>query len=229
MKEWREKQCWRNNTLNDKAMMELSKKSVLQEVNKELEELEALILKGAKELEGLYLEKREAFSMLVKKAHDYITELERNSEEKLQHLKKNSQYLVDTLDKDFDFSYTEYDDARHDLKSALHDFEASLEGYYKALGDEAMAARQKFEAEMRRGIDHIKADLTLQKSYLDHIKDTSVSEWEEWMLSKQADLNTLKGKIDAAISDSKQKVGKFNEEIHEAYDHLMLAFDELKE
>lgn len=209
-------------------MKEFSKQSVLQDINKELEELEARILKGANELEGLYLEKRETFAKLVKKAHDYVHELEKNNEDKLHHLKKNSQYLVDTLDKDFDFSYTEFEDARHDVKSALHDFESSLDAYYKALGDEAMAARQKFENEMNQSIDHIKADLTLQKSYLDHIEDTSISDWEEWKLNKLVDVNNLKEKIDAALSDSKHKVGKFNEEIDEAYDHLMLALDELK-
>lgn len=209
-------------------MSEHSKKSVLRALNKELEDLEAQIKLGSNELEGVYREKHDIFSSLVKKAHDYITELAKNSEENLSHLKKNSKYLLDTLDKDFDFSYTEFEDTRHDLKSALHEFEMSLDAYYKELGNEAKSAKEKFEAEMQSGIEHFKAELALQQSYLDHLKDASISEWEEWKSSKLDDLEQLKGKINLKINESKQKAGKFSEEVNEAYDHLLSAFEELK-
>jgi len=209
-------------------MEDRSQKSILDKMKQELDDLELQLKLGSKELKDAYKLRKKKFTELIRDVHEYSMAVKKSGSEKLEEFRKNSKYLLDTLESDFDISYTDYEDKPHDLKKALNDFEKSLKNYFKELGDEAKVSQLKIEKDVKTGIEKFKSDLNVQRAHLKQLNEKSQSDWEEWKEKKLREVNDLKRKIDSKLGESKEKMGKFNEEVSEAFQHLKSAFKNLK-
>lgn len=201
-------------------MASLNKNPLLEEIKHELHELEAQVKSGRKELNKAYKSRNEKFSGLIKNVHNYISEVEKAGGEKARELESDSKYLLDTLESDFDFSYTDFEEKPQNLKSALHDFEVSLKNFYKELNEKTGYAKKKLENEW-------KANLKKLKSEIQNVKK-SEENLEEWKVNRLEEMKSLKEKIDQRVHRSKDKIDQFNLELTEAYDHLKAALKNLK-
>ena len=209
-------------------MEEQSNKSLLDEIKSDLEELEVQLNLGKKEFKSAFEKKRKEFSATMQKFHSDLSEYEKKGSGKIQKLKEKSADLLDTLESNFDFSYTDYSEKPHNLKTALEDFEHGLKEYYKEVEGKSMEVKKIAGHEIDEGIGKFKKELEVQQAYLKHLTEKSKTEWEEWKQKKLEEVQDLKGKIEGKVASSKEKAGKFNEDVAEAYRHLRTAFKNLK-
>ncbi|GEM_PF-2165097 len=203
-------------------MEEQSKESLLKKIKQELDDLEVQLNLGSKELKEAYENRKTRFSEMVKRIQDYLDESEKTGKEKIEELKKSSKELLDTLENDYDFSYTDYSEKSNDIKNALLNFEKSVKEYYDKSGLEAK--KNQFEQELKQGIEKFKTELSVHQTQLKQLQENSNTEWEEWKKARLEDVEEMKQKLDQKLGGSKEKIDQFNKEISEAYQHLKSAF-----
>ncbi len=209
-------------------MEEESKKTLLEEIKSDLDDLEHQLNLGTEEIKGAFEKKKKSFSSLVKKIQENLSEYEKTGSEKIKDLKAKASDLIDTLESDFDLSYTDYSENPHTFKTVVEDFEELVKKYYNEVEDKSKAAKDKTQQELKLKIEKFKHELDIQEAQLVKLSGHNPEEWEEWKQKKLDEVKSLKNKINEKMESSKQKAGKFNEEVAEAYRHLRSAFKKLK-
>ncbi len=208
-------------------MEETPKKTILEEIKNDLDELEVQLNLGKKELQEAFEAKKKKFTSLIKQVQLNLDEYEKTGSEKVKELKDKAADLIDTLESNFDVSYTDYSDKPHSLKRVVEDFEKVVKDYYIEVEGKSKEATSKAKTEIKLGIEKFKHELEIQQAQLKQLKEKSSDEWESWKKTKQEEIGKLKEKINSAVDSSKEKAGKFNEELTEAYRHLKTAFKNL--
>lgn len=209
--------------INTKTMKNPDKQS-LQEIKQELDELEKRLNLGKQELKEAQKKHRRRFAALVKKVLNYVHELEHSTHEKFDDLKNNSKYLLDTLESDFNISYIDYNEKPQDLRHALEEFENSLKEYYKETGTEAKMKVNKLDKDLHAQIAKFKHEMEFYQVQYERAGKERIEDFNKWKQKRLKDVMQLKERIDVNLNSSKEKVGKYNEEISEAYKHLKTAF-----
>lgn len=205
-------------------MEKKSKKSIIEELKQELEDLEGQLKKSGKEFKDHYSEKRNKIAGLIKK---YAAELEETGEEKFHELKESSDELLDLLEADYDISYTDYENESHKISKAIDKFEIKAKAIFENLTEETREAKAKIEDELNKNLDKFKTELDIQKAHFKGTKDRAVSEFDEWKEKRLKDIDVLKKDLEVKKEETEDKLEKFSEEISSSYSHLKKAFKNL--
>ena len=89
-----------------------TKKSIIEEITAELEDLESQLKKGGEEIKSTFKEKKAKIAALIRQ---YATEIEGLGHDKMDDLRDRTGDLLNLLESDFDFSYTDYEDDSHQI------------------------------------------------------------------------------------------------------------------
>ena len=205
-------------------MEEQEKKSLINEIKVELEDLEKHLKKSSDEFKTTYQEKKKKFAALIK---DYVNELEESGGEKVQDAKESSMELIDLLEADYDISYTEYEDEPHKLAKAIDTFEEKAKEVFDTVSASTSKAKENFDKEFAKNKEKFNTELDIQKAHFQGTKDRTMKEYEDWKEKRLEDIEQLKGKLDQQKEEAGEKFGKFSEEMTESLSHLKKAFKNL--
>ncbi len=200
------------------------KKSIIDDIKKELADLEEQLKKGGEEFKENYHQKKLKIIAQIRK---YATEIEGIGEEKISGLKESSRELLDLLEADYDFSYTEYESNTRKISNAIDDFEKKVKEIFENLASDTRGATAKLEVEINKNLDKFKTELDIQKAHFKGTKERAVSEFEEWKEKRLQDIETLKTELEQKKEEAEDKFEKFSEEISSSFDHLKKAFKKL--
>ena len=201
-----------------------SKKSIIEELKQELEDLELQLKKSGKDFKDTYTEKKNKIAGLIKK---YAAELEETGEEKFHELKESSDELLDLLEADYDISYTDYGNESHKISKAIDKFEIKAKALFENLSEEAREAKAKIEEELTKNLGKFKTELDIQKAHFEGTKDRAVGEFDDWKEKRLKDIEKLKKELEVKKGETEEKLEKFSEEITTSYSHLKKAFKNL--
>ncbi len=200
------------------------KKSIIQDIKAELEELEGHLKKSGDEFKENYKEKKKKIAALIK---NYAAELEESGEEKLHDLKESSEELLDLLEADYDLSYTEFEDESHKISKAIDKYELKAKEIFENLTKEAKEAKVKVKDELNKNLDKFKTEMDIHKAHFKGTRERAVSEFETWKAKRLKDIEQLKKDLEHKKEESQEKLEKFGEELSNSYDHLKKAFKNL--
>ncbi|MCK5103179.1 MAG: hypothetical protein KAR17_10195, partial [Cyclobacteriaceae bacterium] len=144
------------------------KKSIIDEIKNELEELEEQLKKSGEEFKDSYKQKKQKIAILIKK---YATEIEESGEEKIHELKESYGELLDLLEADYDISYTDYENESHKISGAIDKFELKAKEIFQNLTSEARQTKAKLDEELNKNLSKFKTELDIQKAHFKGTKD----------------------------------------------------------
>lgn len=205
-------------------MEEQEKKSLIDEIKTELEDLEKHLKKSSDEFKVTYKEKKKKFAGLIK---NYVQDLEESGGEKVHEAKESSKELIDLLEADYDISYTEYEDEPHKLSKAIDAFEHKAKEVIENLSAGTSKAKDSLEKEFAQNKEKFKTELDIQTAHFKSTKDRTMKEYEEWKEKRLKDIDQLKAKLDEQKEDAEEKLEKFGDELSESFTHLKKAFKNL--
>jgi ElaB/YqjD/DUF883 family membrane-anchored ribosome-binding protein len=204
------------------------KQSTLEKVKAELEELEVQLKLGTMEAKEKFQAKKAAFKTLVHETEDHLSNIEKVGEKQVAAVKKEAESLIDLLDADFDFSYTEYEDHPQKIRTSLHHFQEKVQKALEDVDDEAEKLKAEIDSKVKMGIEKFDKELELQQSYFLQQKEKAGNEFDKWKEKLLGEIQELKGKIDGQIDEAETRIDLFSDELSKAYDHLKKAFLNLK-
>ena len=205
-------------------MEEKNKKSIIEEITNELEDLEAQLKKGGEEVKSTFKEKKTKIAALIRQ---YASEIEGIGQEKMHDLRDRTEDLLNLLEADYDFSYTDYEDNSNKISKAIDRFEAKAKEMYESLGNEAQSAKKKIKEELNDKLGKFRTELDIQKAHFKATKDRTASEFEDWKEHRLKDIEELKITLEKKKSETGEKLEKFSEELSTSYHHLRQAFKNL--
>ncbi|MCG8308555.1 MAG: hypothetical protein MI975_14275 [Cytophagales bacterium] len=205
-------------------MEEKNKKSIIEEIKSELEELEGQLKQSGEDFKVYYKKKKKNIAGLIKK---YTNEIEESGEEKIHELRESSRELLDLLEADYDLSYTEYENESHKISGAIDKYERKAKEVFNNLSSDVKETKAKLEEELDKNLNRFKTELDIQKAHFKGTKDRAVSEFEEWKEKRLKDIDDFKKDLEQKKERAEEKIDKFSEEISESYSLLKKAFKNL--
>ena len=205
-------------------MEEKAKKSIKDEIQLELEEMEKKLKQGGEEFKAQYKENRARIAKLIRR---YAEEIETSGEEKFQELKDSSEELLDLLEADFDLSYTDYENESHKISKAIDRYEALLKKWIAEMSDKASSAKDVMEKDINDSLEKLKTELDIQSAHFKGTKERAMAEFEEWKANRLKDIEVFKKDLEQKKSEAGEKIDDFNAEINQSFDHLKKAFKSL--
>lgn len=205
-------------------MEEKSKKTIIDELKSELEDMEGKLKKSGDEFKSYYADKKKKIAELIRK---YAHELEESGEEKIHELKENTSDLLDLLEADYDLSYTDYENESHKIGKAIDKFESSAKNVIAKLKSKSAEAKNEIEQDLEKNLEKFKNELDIQKAHWKGTKERASNEFESWKKSRLEDIEKLKKELEVKKGEAGEKFGQFSEEISESFDHLKKAFKKL--
>ncbi len=199
-------------------------KSFFDEIKKELDDLEAQLKKSGAEFKDHYKLKKQEIAAQLKK---YTHEIEGIGEEKIKDLKESYEELMDLLEADYDFSYTDYENESTKISSALDKFEAKAKEIFKNMTSEARQAKAKLEQDLKKNLSKFKTELDIQKAHFKGTKERATSGFEDWKDNRLKDIDELKTNLEQKKGAAEGKFESFSDEVSESFDHLKKAFKKL--
>jgi len=205
-------------------MEEQTKKSVIEELKSELEEMEDKLKKSGDEFKDYYKLKKKKIADVLKK---YLHEVEESGEERFHEFKERTSELIDLLESDYDLSYTDYENESHKISRAIDRFEEQLKSVLQNLSEKGKSTKTELEIDLQKNLEKFKTELDIQKAHWKGTKDRAKSEYDEWKKNRLRDIEKLKKEVDEKKGDAEIKFDNFKEELSESYDHLKKAFKKL--
>jgi hypothetical protein len=205
-------------------MEEKTKKSIIEELKSELEEMEGKLKKSGDEFKVLYREKKKKVADLIKK---YAHEVEESGEEKIHDFKESTTELLDLLESDYDLSYTDYETESHKISRAIDKFENQFKAFIERVAEKGKSTKAELEEDLNKTLEKFKTELDIQKAHWKGTKDRATSEYEEWKKGRLLDIEKLKKEIELKKDEAGVKFESFSEELSESVDHLKKAFKKL--
>lgn len=205
-------------------MEEKNSKSFIDEIKEELEELEEQLKNSSAEFKDTYKLKKKKIAVIIKK---YTQEIEEIGEGKIHELKDSYNDLLNLLEADYDFSYTEYENESHKISSALDKFEVKAKEIFQNLTTEGREAKATLEKDLNKTLGKFKTELDIQKAHFKGTKDRAASEFDEWKEKRLKDIDELKTDLEQKKEAAEEKIEGFREEVSDSFDHLKKAFKKL--
>jgi len=205
-------------------MEEQSKKSIIDELKSELDDMETKLKKSGDEFRDYYKEKKQKVAKLVKK---YAQELEASGEEKMIDLKARSSELLDLLESDYDLSYTDFENESHKISKAIDKFEVQVKAYLLEMSKKGKTTKDTLASDLNESLEKFKTELDIQKAHWKGTKDRATTEYEEWKAHRLKDIERLKKEMEEKKEAAEEKFDDFSEELSESFDHLKKAFKKL--
>lgn len=205
-------------------MEEKTKKSIIEELKSELEEMEGKLKKSGDEFKVLYKEKKKKVAELIKK---YAHEVEESGEEKIHELKESSSELLDLLESDYDLSYTDYENESHKISRAIDKFENELKVFIGRVAEKGKSTKKELEGDLNKNLEKFKTELDIQKAHWKGTRDRAMSEYEDWKKGRLQDIEKLKKELELKKDEAEVKIDSFSEELSESVAHLKNAFKKL--
>ncbi len=205
-------------------MEKTNKKSIIDEMRAELNDIEAKLQKGGEEFKANYREKKEKIAMLVRK---YAQEIEQTGEEKVHKIKESSQELLDLLERDYNLSYTEYENESYKISHALDAYEVQIKDFFTNLSIEAKKRTGKIEEEMKLNIGKVRTEMDIQNAHFKGTADRMKAEYEAWKTNRLIEIDALKKELELKKDLAEDKLEEFSAELTESFDHLKKAFKKL--
>ena len=200
------------------------KKSIVDEIKSELEEMEEKLKKSGEDFRQHYLEKKHKVAALIRKfAHN----LEAAGEEKLHDLKTSSEELLDLLEADYDLSYSEFESESHKISKALDSFETNMKDALENLGEGTKKAKGKVEEDIQSALSIFRTERDIQKAHFKGTADRAMAQYDSWKKSRLEDIQSLKAELEVKKSEAGEKLEAFSEELSVSFDHLKKAFSKL--
>lgn len=199
-------------------------KSFIDEIKEELEELEEQLKKNSAEFKDNYKLKKQKIAGIIKK---YAQEIEEIGGGKIHELKDSYKELLDLLEADYDFSYTEYENESHKISSALEEFEAKAKEIFQNLSSEARQTRSKLEKDLNKNLSKFKTELDIQKAHFKVTKDRATSGFEDWKEKRLKDIGELKTDLEHKKEAAEEKIEGISDEVSESFNHIKKAFKKL--
>jgi len=205
-------------------MEKTNKKGIIDEIRSELNEIEDKLQKGGEEFKENYREKKEKIALLIRK---YAQEIEQTGEEKVHKIKESSQELLDLLERDYNLSYTEYENESHKISRALDAYEIQIKDFFTNLSMEAKKKTGKIEEEMKLNIGKIRTEMDIQNAHFKGTADRMKVEYEAWKTNRLKEIDALKKELELKKDIAEDKLEEFSAELTESFDHLKKAFKKL--
>lgn len=205
-------------------MEEKKKTPKIEHIANEIEELEVQLKLGKLDLTDSINNRKKELAGLIRKVYGFGEKVEKESEEKLHEVKEKTDELLDILDADFNFSYTDYDDEHGHLLEKLQELERKAKEVYEKLEQEASKRGEKVKEEFSVGMEKFKNELKIHQKQLQNRTDEAVSEFNEWRQERLKDIENIKELLEEKKSEVEEKTDTFNTEISKAYSHLKKAF-----
>jgi hypothetical protein len=205
-------------------MEKQSKKSIIEDLKTELDEIEGKLKKSSDEYRSYFELKRQKFADLIRQ---FAHQLEQSGEEKVHSLRDKSRDLLDMLESDYDLSYTDFESESHKISKAIDRFEAEVKDVYERMSDKGKSARAEFEGDINRNLEKFKTELDIQKAHWKGTRDRAKAEYEDWKAKRLNDIEELKKELEERKHEAGDKFESFTEEINESFSHLKNAFKKL--
>jgi len=206
-------------------MKNYKKTPAVENIISELDELETQLKIRSVNLTEAFQKHKKNFSYLFRKLHGQILELDqidRNSSINLDDLKEQSQILIDILETDFNFSYTEFHEIPYDLITTIQSIEIELKKYVDEIGSIEITRENKIISDFKINLTKFKNELAIQQRYVKALKNTTMKEFDIWKEQLLNDIKNLKFYIDNKLGTTKSKLEDYNQ-ISSAYNHLKNA------
>jgi len=200
------------------------KKSIIDEIRKELDDLEVQLKKSGAEFKETYVEKKTKIAELIK---SYAGKIEGMGEEKMHDLKNSTDELLDLLEADYNISYTDYETNSHKIFAAIDRFESKTKEMLDDLSSEAKQAGQKLNEELSKNLDKFRTELDIQLAHFKGTKERAVDEFEAWKEKRLNDIEKLKSDLEEKREETEDKLEKFSDELSTSFSHLRKAFKSL--
>jgi hypothetical protein len=205
-------------------MEEKSKKSIIEELKSELDEMEDKLKKSGDEFKEYYILKKKKIADVLKK---YLHEVEASGEERFHEFKERTSELIDLLESDYDLSYTDYENESHKISRAIDHFEEQSKKVIASLSEKGKTTKTEMEKELKINLEKFRTELDIQKAHWKGTKDRAKNEYEEWKNNRLRDIEKLKKEVEQKKEDAETKFDLFTEELSESYNHLKTAFKKL--
>jgi hypothetical protein len=205
-------------------MKDKTKKSIIEELKAELEDMEGRLKKSGDEFKVLYKEKKKKVAALIRQ---YAHEMEESGEEKIHELKESSGELLDLLESDYDISYTDYENESHKISRAIDKFENELKAFVGRVAKKGKSTKEELEEDLSKNLEKFKTELDIQKAHWKSTGSRAMSEYEEWKTGRLQDIAKLKKELELKKDEAEVKFESFSEELSESVDHLKKAFKKL--
>jgi len=201
-----------------------NKKSIIDEIKNELEELEEQLKQSGAELKDNFKQKKQIIATQIKK---YAKEFGESGEGKINELKESYRELIDLLEADYDLSYTDYENESNKISTAIDKFELKAKEIFQNLTSEVRQAKEKLEEEFNKNLSKFKTELDIQKAHFKGTKDRTVSEFDEWKTLRLKEIEAFKKELEKKKEETEGKFENFSDEISNSFDHLKKAFKNL--
>ena len=205
-------------------MEEKSKKSIIEELKSELDDMEGKLKKSSEEFRDYYKEKKARIAELIKK---YAQEMEASGEEKLHDFKESTSELLDLLESDYDLSYTDYENESHKISRAIDNFENQVKATVAKLSEKGKTTKVEMAKDLNQSLEKFKTELDIQTAHFKGTKDRAMAEYDEWKTNRLKDIEKLKKELEEKKDEAESRLDSFGEELSESYDHLKKAFKKL--
>jgi hypothetical protein len=205
-------------------MEEKTKKTLINELKSELDEMEGKLKKSGDEFKTYYKQKKKKVAELIKK---YAHEIEETGEEKIHDLKESSNELLDLLEADYDLSYTDFENESHKISKAIDKFEVHVKAAVVRIAAKGKSAKVEIEDDLNKNLEKFKTELDIQKAHLKGTKERAATEYESWKKNRLSDIEKLKKDLEKKKEEAEVKFDSFSEEISESFTHLKKAIKKL--
>lgn len=201
-------------------MKEKDKKSLIDEIKVELDDLEEQLKQSGEKVKGSYQQKKKKIASLLK---EYAHRLEETGSERIGEVKRGSLELIDLLEADYNISYTDYDEESGKISRSID----SLEEKIKKIGTEADKLKGHIDDDIHHKLEKFKTELDIQKAHFKGTKERALTEYEEWKNNRLKDVEELKEKLEQGKELAGERMTGFTEELSKSYGHLKQAFKNL--
>ncbi len=200
------------------------KKSIINEMKQELDDMEVMLKKSGGELKDAYQEKKKKFASLLKA---YAKQLETSGNEKIHELRDSSMELIDMLEADYNLSYTEFDEHSHKVTRAIEKLEKKAREVLSEVEENSTKAKARIEGDFKKNMELFKTELDIQKAHFKSTKERASQGFDEWKKARLVEIESMKKQLDQKKEVAEEKFEKFNEELSESFSHLKSAFKKL--
>lgn len=194
-------------------------KSLLEKMKGDLDNLEVQLNLGVMDAKKSFKKKRKEFGKTVKELENLGKEAADEGSERAKKMEAEANSLLELLEADFDFSYTEFNEAPKRLDA----FKEKLEGVFDEMGEGTEKAKGKFEKEYQEVLQRFELELAIQKR---RVEDNG-EKFDSWRNDILKETQELKGKIGENINVAEDKLDLFGKEMKLAVDHFKKAFKNL--
>lgn len=205
-------------------MEEKAKKTVIEELKAELDEIENKLKKSGDEFKDYYKTKKKKIADVLKR---YLQEIEETGEERFHEFKEKSGELIDLLESDYDLSYTDYETQSHQISKAIEKYEEQLKKVVAELSEKGKLTKTEIEQDLKKNLEKFKTEIDIQKAHWKGTKGRATAEYDEWKKNRLKDIEKLKHELEAKKEDAEVKLDNFKDELSESFDHLKKAFKNL--